>query len=115
MTCDKYCSRTSYNSFRLERPTRSPKTDAASPQMTKTELENLIGQTVGDWKLVKFIKAGKSAAVFRGANSSQTAAVKIFDPALIEEFGRESQLKRILRELDLRGHAHPNLVQIFDG
>jgi hypothetical protein len=34
--------------------------------MTKTELENLIGQTVGDWKLVKFIKAGKSAAVFRG-------------------------------------------------
>jgi serine/threonine protein kinase len=83
--------------------------------MTKTELENLIGQTVGDWKLVKFIKAGKSAAVFRGVNSSQTAAVKIFNPALIEEFGRESQLKRILRELDLRGHAHPNLVQIFDG
>jgi eukaryotic-like serine/threonine-protein kinase len=83
--------------------------------MTKTELDNLIGQTVGDWKLVKFINAGKSAAVFRGVNGSQTAAVKIFDPALIEEFGRASQLKRILRELDLRGHAHPNLIQIFDG
>jgi eukaryotic-like serine/threonine-protein kinase len=83
--------------------------------MTKAELENLIGQTIGHWKLVKFVNAGKSAAVFRGEKDSETAAVKIFDPALVEEFGRESQLKRILRELTLRDHDHPNLVRIFDG
>lgn len=84
-------------------------------EMTKAELDNLIGQTVGDWKLEKFINAGKSAAVFRGVKASEIAAVKIFDPALVEEFGRHSQLNRILRELTLRGHDHSNLVKIFDG
>src|ERR1700694_2583923 len=84
-------------------------------EMTKAELDNLIGQTVGDWKLEKFVNAGKSAAVFRGVKASEIAAVKIFDPALVEEFGRDSQLNRILRELTLRGHGHPNLVKIFDG
>lgn len=83
--------------------------------MTKVELDNLIGQTVGDWKLISFVNAGKSAAVFRGVKDSQIAAVKIFDPALVEEFGRDSQLNRISRELTLRGHDHPHLVKIFDG
>jgi serine/threonine protein kinase len=83
--------------------------------MTRTELDQLLGKTVGDWQLVGFVDAGNSAAVFRGVKDSQIAAVKVFDPSLVEEFGKERQLKRIELELTLRGHDHPNLVEIFDG
>jgi serine/threonine protein kinase len=83
--------------------------------MTKAKLDHLLGKTVGDWQLVEFVDAGNSAAVFRGIKDSQIAAVKVFDPSLVEEFGRERQLNRIGRELTLRGHDHPNLVKIFDG
>ena len=83
--------------------------------MSESTLKNLIGETVGDWLLVEYIDAGNSAAVFRGVNGSQIAAVKVFDPSLVAEFGKERQLKRIHRELTLRGHDHPNLIRIFDG
>ena len=59
--------------------------------------------------------AGKSALVCRGKNGNQVAAIKIFDPELVEKYGRETQLQRIDRELLLRGVKQPHLVQIFDG
>ncbi len=83
--------------------------------MTKAQLDQLIGKVVGDWQLTKLLGSGKSAGVFRGVRDSETAAVKIFDPSLVEEFGKTSQLNRIERELRLRGHHHPNLVKIIDG
>lgn len=83
--------------------------------MTNSELEKLIGMTIGEWLLTELLGSGKSAGVFRGVRGAEVAAVKVFDPALVEEFGKLSQLNRIERELTLRGRYHTNLVKIFDG
>ena len=43
------------------------------------------------------------------------AALKVIDPEMIERYGADRQLARIVREKRLEGHTHPHLVQIFDG
>jgi serine/threonine protein kinase len=75
----------------------------------------LIGQQVGGWLIQRLINAGKSAVVFAARKDSQQAALKIFDPELVERFGKATQLARIDREKSLIGERHPHLVQILDG
>jgi len=75
----------------------------------------LIGHQVGGWQIQRFINAGKSAVVFAARNDRQQAALKIFDPELVERCGRATQLARIDRERSLIGERHPHLVQILDG
>lgn len=75
----------------------------------------LCGGIVGGWKIVTHIGQGKSAVVFRGEKEGQIAAIKVFDPEIVERYGEKTQLVRISRELLLCGHDHGNLVTIFDG
>lgn len=75
----------------------------------------LVGKTVAGWLVQEYLNHGKSAAVFLAERSGQKAALKIFDPEILERYGREIQLKRIERELSLIGKFHPNLVAIYDG
>jgi serine/threonine protein kinase len=75
----------------------------------------LEGKTVGGWRIQQYINHGKSAVVFLAERSGQTAAVKIFDPEIVERYGRDAQLVRINRERTLIGKTHPNLVAILDG
>ena len=77
--------------------------------------KELVGQTVSGWNILSFINFGKSALVFRAQRGDRTAAVKFFDPEIIEKHGAEIQIKRIEREKSLIGKKHPNLVEIFDG
>ena len=75
----------------------------------------LVGQLVDEWLIHRYVGAGKSAVVFEGEKNGQKAALKVFDPELVDRFGKETQLRRIDRELSLIGVAHPNLVRIFAG
>jgi hypothetical protein len=75
----------------------------------------LVGHEVGGWGIVGRLNAGKSAIVFRATRESESAAVKVFDPEMVERYGRSVQLARIQRELLLRGKHHPNLIKILDG
>lgn len=75
----------------------------------------LVGSQIGGWKALSFLGAGKSAIVLKAEKAGQTAALKIFDPDLIEKYGEATQLARIEREKRLIGKAHENLVKIFDG
>ena len=75
----------------------------------------LIGHQVGEWLIHRFLGAGKSAVVFAASKNSQRCALKVFDPELVERFGKAIQLGRIAREKSLIGEHHPHLVQIFDG
>jgi serine/threonine protein kinase len=77
--------------------------------------KRVIGKSVSGWTIQKYINCGKSAAVFEATRDSETAAIKIFDPELIERFGAEVQKHRIDREKFLIGKTHPNLVKIYDG
>lgn len=73
------------------------------------------GQTCSGWVIQDYIGCGKSAIVMKATKGDQLAAVKIFDPELVERYGAEVQAKRIEREKSLIGHSHPNLIQILDG
>lgn len=75
----------------------------------------LCGKSVGGWVVEEYINHGKSAAVFRAIKGGQIAALKVFDPELVNRYGRDNQRKRIERERSLVGRSHPNLVQIYDG
>ena len=75
----------------------------------------LLGSTVGVWKLVRLIDSGKSAVVFEAESGSTVAALKVFDPELVQRFGTDIQAARIERELALRGKEHPHLIRILDG
>ena len=86
-----------------------------APVRAKRMAEELINQRVGHWHILRYINAGKSAAVFEGEKDGQQCALKIFDPELVERFGKATQLGRIKRELSLIGEHHPHLVKIFDG
>jgi serine/threonine protein kinase len=77
--------------------------------------KELVGHQVGGWLLHSFLGAGRSAAVFGGEKNGRQCALKVFDPELVERFGKATQLGRIARERGLIGECHPNLVQIFDG
>jgi serine/threonine protein kinase len=81
----------------------------------KRVVESLLGKTVGGWQVKERLGAGKSAVVFSASRDGQDAALKIFDPELIERSGREKQLKRIFREIALKTFPNPNLVRVLDG
>lgn len=78
-------------------------------------VEELTGKVVGGWTIESYVSHGKSAIVFKGSKDSKPAIIKVFDPELIDRFGKDVQLARIKRETDLIGKTHPNLVQIYDG
>lgn len=70
---------------------------------------------VDKWTVCDLIDFGKSAAVFQATWEGRHAALKVFDAELVERYGKLTQLKRIEREVSLRPHRHPNLVEILDG
>lgn len=86
--------------------------DAARAKRFAKELN---GETVAGWKIQECINWGKSAVVFKGQKESQVAAIKFFDPELVDRYSVEVQEQRIEREKSLIGKKHPNLVEIFDG
>lgn len=75
----------------------------------------LAGRHVSGWTVRELLGSGKSALVFRAEKGGQDAALKVFDPELIERFGKRKQLDRIDRERALIGKKHKHLVEIFDG
>ncbi len=75
----------------------------------------LTDKRVGGWLIRRYSGAGKSAVVFEAVKDSQQAALKVFDPELVERFGKDNQLERIDRERSLIGEHHQHLVQIYDG
>lgn len=75
----------------------------------------LKGVTIADCCVAELIGYGKSAAVFEASRENETVALKIFDPELVDKFGKESQLERVRREQILKDHTHDNLVKILDG
>ena len=77
--------------------------------------DEIVGSEVGGWRATEYLGAGKSALVLKAEKAGQIAALKIFDPDLIEKYGEDTQLGRIEREKSLIGKSHPNLVRIYDG
>jgi eukaryotic-like serine/threonine-protein kinase len=77
--------------------------------------QELIGKTVDVWTITEKLNQGKSAVVFKAEKNREQVALKIFDPELVESFGKTTQLQRIEREKSLIGVKNPYLVQIKGG
>lgn len=77
--------------------------------------DSLQGKSVGGWLINGFHGNGKSAVVLPATKGDQVGAIKIFHPELVERYGKEAQLERIMREKSLVGVSHDNLVTIYDG
>ncbi len=75
----------------------------------------LIGHEIGGWSIMDYINYGKSAVILKSRKNDDIAAIKIFDPELIERFGKKIQMDRVEREKILIGNKHPHLVEILDG
>jgi eukaryotic-like serine/threonine-protein kinase len=77
--------------------------------------EAVVATTVGGWLAKRHIASGKTAAVFEAVKDGQVAALKVFDPELVERAGRAEELQRIGRAVATSSSPHPNLVRIIDG
>src|SRR5262249_37310977 len=84
-------------------------------QLAEKMSRDLAGKTFGGWRIEKYLNHGKSAVVFLAEKSGQIAALKIFDPEIVDRYGKDGQLTRIQRERNLIGKSHPNLVSVYDG
>ncbi len=84
-------------------------------QRIKRLISEWLGKNLNGWIISDYVNAGKSALVFKGTRDGVVAAIKVFDPDIIERFGRKDEEDRINRELKLVGAHHPNLVKILDG
>jgi hypothetical protein len=85
------------------------------PIVAKRMEGELVGKLVGSWKPDRLLGNGKSAVVFHATRDGQEAALKVFDPDLVQRLGEGTQLQRIEREKRLIGKKHENLVEIYDG
>jgi hypothetical protein len=54
----------------------------------------LMGTTIGGWTIREYLGAGKSALVFKAEKDSALAALKVFDPELVQRFGMDVQTAR---------------------
>lgn len=75
----------------------------------------LVDTSVDGWVLEELAGFGKSAIVTKVTKDGSAAALKIFEPELVERFGLAVQLERIRRETSLVGKTLPNLVSILGG
>jgi serine/threonine protein kinase len=77
--------------------------------------QDLLKGPIGGWIPQRLIGNGKSALVLYATRDDAVAALKVFDPELVQRYGEEKQMARIDRERRLIGKEHPNLVRIYDG
>lgn len=69
----------------------------------------------GLWRTPKFIKAGKTASVFRVESDTETAALKVFEPGFICGETAPIQVSRLHLQRDhLLGVQHPGLIAMLD-
>jgi serine/threonine-protein kinase len=76
----------------------------------------LIGQRLGPWRVVAHHADGGMGAVYRGERADgryeQAVAIKLLNPALLTEGGRQ----RLLQERQILARlAHPHIARLLDG
>ena len=80
------------------------------------EMQALVGQTVGNWRIRRLLGEGAFGSVFEAEHSAiqgRKGAIKILKPELSMQAGIK---QRFLNEASAASRAeHENIVQIFDG
>ena len=66
------------------------------------------------WELIDEIGSGNSASVYKLISDDRTAALKIYEPRFFEGDKSVVEKRRVLDQMSLKGHGHPNLIDFFD-
>jgi hypothetical protein len=61
----------------------------------------LVGKEIGGWKVSKYVGSGGTALVCEAKRDGQLRAIKIYDPDMVKQFGREEVNERIERQIAL--------------
>src|SRR3954452_16397898 len=67
---------------------------------------------LGHWTIEHKIGEGNTAAVFHATRAGQVAELKVYKPEFSQD---EDENERFKRQLELKVHGHPHLVNILDG
>ncbi|MFN8448323.1 MAG: serine/threonine-protein kinase [Anaerolineae bacterium] len=76
--------------------------------------DDLIGKTLGQFKIIEEIGRGGMATVYRArqSNINRVVAIKVLPPTLLHD---PSFYERFVREVDLVAHLeHPHILPIYD-
>jgi serine/threonine protein kinase/transcriptional regulator with XRE-family HTH domain len=88
--------------------------------MQQPREDSLIGELIGDYRLLQFLGEGAAGAVYLAApckdkpfaRAGEPIALKLYKPTILEE---PNELERIDREFRIGSTlAHPNLARIFE-
>jgi serine/threonine-protein kinase len=93
-----------------------PMQPTSPPLPDRPDLPDLIGQTLGNWRILRQLGAGAFGAVYEAQHvtiAERKAAVKVLHPHL----SADQQLqKRFINEANAISRIeHQNIVQIYDG
>ena len=80
----------------------------------RTHAEAFCKSRKGEWKFVGKIDSGNSACVYKLASKSQETALKIYHPRFFEGEQAKVEKRRLLDQMSLRCHGHPNLIEFYD-
>ena len=67
-----------------------------------------------DWVLTEEIGRGNSATVYRVTRGQRHAALKIYHPRFFVDDKGEVEKRRLLDQMTLKSHGHPNLIDFLD-
>ncbi len=78
-------------------------------------MEELVGKTFGEYRLVEHIGSGGMAHVFRAEQTAlqRPAAVKILKPSLMKSSGERVVARFRQEALTAAALSHPNIVQVY--
>lgn len=66
------------------------------------------------WQLANEIGSGNSASVYRVTSPTRDAALKIYHPRFFADDKGSVEKRRVLDQMTLAGHGHPNLIDFLD-
>jgi serine/threonine protein kinase len=94
-------------------PGASPKAQRSSKPESFPEIQSLVGQSFGNYRLDSVIATGSSGVVFKATDTEkdQPAAVKVLSPNRVSDEEAKQRFIRAMKTM-LPIH-HPNLVRIY--
>ena len=76
--------------------------------------EAFCGRAGHEWELIDKIGSGNFASVYQLEADGRAAALKIYRPRFFEGDSATVERRRVVDQMRLKGHGHPNIVDFFE-
>ena len=93
----------------------TPKTDQISSKDPLRGYADAVCHGKQDkWTIVQNVGNGNSASVYQVSINGLHAALKVYDPKFFQGDNREVERRRVVDQMSLKGHGHPNLIDFIE-